>query len=547
MPNIFTIGQSALSAAQAGLSTAGQNIANASTVGYSRQSVVQSSASQQAMGFGQIGQGVRVLEIQRHYSDYLGMQALSTGSASSQLKAEYAQASQIDELLMDSASGLSEALQDVFGSLQQVSASPADVTTRQLFLSSLQSLVSRFQNVGERLEGFNQGVNMQLQSGVQSLNAAAQKIASLNAAIEAQKNSGSSQQPNQLLDERNQALVALSEQVKVSVRQENGQYSVYIGNGQPLVVGSQANTLTVGPTSLDPRHFEIRYDNPGMQSVLTSSSLAGGQLGGLLKVREDMLRPTQNEIGRLALTVASAFNTVQAQGITPSGQSGPPLFHLPSYQAGVSANNTGTAQIGVAVSEIGRLGLSEYRVEKQSSGYVLFREDDHAVVKASSSWAQIQEAARSEGLSLTLQGEMAQGDVFKLSPLTNAASGISIALSQAQNLATASRLNAPGDNSNVLKMLDIQSAKLLEGGTLSLQSAYSQRVNRVGSQTHELSLISTSAEQIHTQAKRAVDDVAGVNLDEEAAQLLRYQQAYQAAGKVMQIAKQMFDSLLQIQ
>jgi flagellar hook-associated protein 1 FlgK len=141
---------------------------------------------------------------------------------------------------------------------------------------------------------------------------------------------------------------------------------------------------------------------------------------------------------------------------------------------------------------------------------------------------------------------MNNGDEFKISPTSQVASRISVALTQVNGIAAASAAQSPGDNSNILKMLDVQTAKLLDGGTQSLQSAYAKTVSRIGSKTHELQVTSTSAQQILSQSERAIQDVSGVNLDEEAANLLRYQQAYQAAGKVMQIAKQMFDSLLQM-
>ena len=113
MPNIFTIGQSALSAAQAGMTTAGQNIANASTVGYSRQTVVQTAATPQALGFGFIGQGTQVVDIQRNYNDYLGTQVLAASSASHQLDTQYTQASLIDNMLADPSAGVRQVARDV--------------------------------------------------------------------------------------------------------------------------------------------------------------------------------------------------------------------------------------------------------------------------------------------------------------------------------------------------------------------------------------------------------------------------------------------------
>jgi len=546
MPNIFTIGQSALSAAQAGINTAGQNIANASTVGYSRQTVVQTAATPQALGFGFIGQGTQVVDIQRNYNDYLGTQVLAANSASTQLDTQHTQASLIDNMLADPSAGLSPAMQSLFGSLQEMSASPSDVATRQMFLSNAQSLVSRFHDVGERLDNIRQGLNLQITSGVQSINAASQQLASLNLAIDSAQGVAGGKASNDLLDQRNQVLLDLSKQVKVTVSEQNGQYSVFIGNGQPLVVGGQAHALKVLPSPTDTTRLEVAYDTSGQKSIMSSNNLAGGILGGLLEYRSQILEPTQNELGRIALALGSQFNSINAQGVTPSGVTGGNIFSLPPMSVAPNSANTGTASLSATLANVSKLTTSDYRLQRVDSKFVLSRSSDNVILKSSADFTEIQAAATEQGFALASAGLMKDGDEFKISPTAQVASRIEVALSSVNGIAAAATAQSPGDNSNILKMLDLQTAKVLDGGNQSLQSAYAQTVSRIGSKTHELDVTSTSAQQILTQAQRAVQDVSGVNLDEEAANLLRYQQAYQAAGKVMQIAKQMFDSLLQM-
>ena len=115
--NILSIGQSALTAAQVGLSTTSHNIANASTPGYSRQVVIQGAAQAQNFGYGFMVQGTDVSTIQRVYNDYLGIQAQSAQASKSGLDSYYTQIQQIDNLLSDPASGLSPALQDFFSGI----------------------------------------------------------------------------------------------------------------------------------------------------------------------------------------------------------------------------------------------------------------------------------------------------------------------------------------------------------------------------------------------------------------------------------------------
>ncbi|MDO9636113.1 MAG: flagellar basal body rod C-terminal domain-containing protein, partial [Thiobacillus sp.] len=128
------------------------------------------------------------------------------------------------------------------------------------------------------------------------------------------------------------------------------------------------------------------------------------------------------------------------------------------------------------------------------------------------------------GWSIALSGAPAAGDTFSVA--TNAG-GI-------------------GDSRNAQLLAGLQTANTMNGGTTSYQGAYSQLVSEIGNKTRELDVTSSAAGKLFTEAKRTLESESGVNLDEEGTNLLRYQQAYQAAGKVMQIASQMFDVLLSL-
>jgi flagellar hook-associated protein 1 FlgK len=128
------------------------------------------------------------------------------------------------------------------------------------------------------------------------------------------------------------------------------------------------------------------------------------------------------------------------------------------------------------------------------------------------------------GANFALSGSPANGDKFKIGPNTNGA----------------------GDSRNMLLLGGLQSKNTLEGGTVSYNGAYAQLVSLVGNKTHELNVNRTAHGKLLTNAVQAQQAESGVNLDEEAANLIRYQQAYQAAGKVMQTVSQLFDVLINI-
>lgn len=106
--------------------------------------------------------------------------------------------------------------------------------------------------------------------------------------------------------------------------------------------------------------------------------------------------------------------------------------------------------------------------------------------------------------------------------------------------------SASTDNRNALLLASLQTQKALLGGTANYQGVYSQLVSQVGNKTRELQVTSQAQNTMVQQTIQEQQSVSGVNLDEEAANLLRYQQAYQAAGKAMQIASTLFDTLLSL-
>ncbi|MBC7416480.1 MAG: flagellar hook-associated protein FlgK, partial [Herminiimonas sp.] len=298
--SILGIGQSALTAAQVGVATTGHNIANATTPGYSRQVVQQSAAGGQDAGFGFVGKGTEVTSVTRVYNEFLTNQVLSAQTSSSQLSTYSTQIAQIDNLLADAKAGLSPALQDFFKGVQDLSSDPNSSASRQALLSSGESLAARFQSIGGQISEIRQGVNGQIGATVTNINVYATQIAKLNDAIE-KAQAGGVKSANDLLDQRDQAVALLSKEVKVSVVKQGDSYNVFIGSGQPLVVGTKTTTLYAGSSPTDPSRTEVgSRTSGGVTTLLDEKSLTGGNLGGLFDFRNTTLDVAQNNLGRVA-------------------------------------------------------------------------------------------------------------------------------------------------------------------------------------------------------------------------------------------------------
>lgn len=540
--NILSIGQSALAAAQVGLSTTGHNIANASTPGYSRQVVIQGSALAQNFGFGFLGQGTEVSTIQRVYSNYLGVQVQSAQTSKSGLDGYYSQIQQINNLLADPASGLSPALQNFFSGIQDVAANPTSIPSRQAALSSADALAGSFNGLAGRLDEIAQGVNSQVQSSVSLINTYAQQIAKLNDSIgRAQQATG--QPPNDLLDQRDQLVLDLNKEIKATVvKQGDGGYNVFVGNGQPLVVGATVSALASVASPTNPGQIDVAYKSTnGSLVALGNAGSVGGNLGGLIEFRSKTLEPAQNALGRVAIGLASTFNAQHQAGFDLNGVAGAAFFANPPPVVTANTGNTGTATITASISNVSALTTSDYRLKYDGTNYTLTRLSDNAV----STFATLPQTV--DGVSINLiSGPPATGDNFLIQPTANGASGFNVAITDPTKIAAAGQTGAVGDNSNALLLGALQTTNTLGNGTISYQGAYAQFVSEIGNKTRELQVTSSAADKLLTEATQSLQAQSGVNLDEEAANLLRYQQAYQAAGKVMQIASQMFATLLTI-
>ena len=544
--SILSIGQSALAAAQVGLSTTGHNIANAATPGYNRQVAVQGAAQAQSYGFGFMGQGTEISTVKRIYSEFLGAQVNTAQSTKSALDSYSTQIQRIDNMLGDPTSGLSPALQGFFSGMQEMASNPSSIPSRQAALSSAETLASRFQSMAGRLQEIEQGVNSQVTSSVNVINSYAQQIAKLNDAISlAQGASG--KPPNDLLDQRDQLVLDLNKEIKATVvKQGDGGYNIFIGSGQPLVVGVKTFGLTTAVLPSDPQKLEVAYQTAGGNVIVGANSLGGGKLGGLLEFRSKTLEPAQKSLDDLATGLAATFNAQHRLGQDLDGNLGGDFF---TVTAGTGAAGFAVAigdprqiaaaapiRTAVTTGNIGSGAISAGSVNTppppdanlQQPVTITFTSATTFDVTGTGTGNPTGlpytpgETITYNGWSFTISGAPADTDTFTVGPN---AGGV-------------------GDNRNALLLTGLQTANAM--GDTSYQGAYSQLVSEIGNKSRELQVTGTAAGLLLSEATTSLQNESGVNLDEEATNLLRYQQAYQAAGKVMQIASQMFDVLLSL-
>ena len=451
--NIFSIGQSALQAAMAAQATTSHNISNATTPGYNRQEVVQSSAGGINYGYGFVGQGAQVTQIKRIYNDFLTKQALASQSSASSLDSYYAQISQINNMVADTKAGLSPALQDFFAAIQNLASNPNTQASRQSVLSQASTLVARVSSINDQLQQSSAAVNSQITSTVTSINSYAQQIAKLNQAIVSAVGSGGGQQPNDLLDQRDQLVAELNKYVKITtVPQDSGAVSVFIGTGQSLVTGDQITQLTVTNSPTDVSRLQVGQVLPGGGTATIPDSFFydGGSLGGLLKYRSETLDPTQNALGRIAIAMGTAFNQQQKLGLDQNGNPGTNMFNVSSPNLIGFPTNTGTTNLTTTISDPSALTTSDYTLSYDGTNYTFTRLSDNTkTVKVAGDFpVTLDGVTYSDGGTPAGAPTMASGNTYKIQPTANGATAFSLALNNTQLLATAAPISTSANATN---------------------------------------------------------------------------------------------------
>lgn len=450
MADLLNIGLSGLSAAKTKLSVTGHNITNINTPGYTRQDTVQATRTPQFSGAGYIGSGTSLTDIRRSYNEFLTTQLRSSTALNSDVKAYKSQIDQLDGLLAGTTTGVTPSLQAFFSAMQTAAEDPANIPARQLVLAEAEGLARRFNNIYDNITSQNSFINKQLVTTTEQINRLAQTVGSLNAAISSAGTNG--QQPNDLLDARDEAVRQLSTYVGVTVVvQDDNSFNLSIGSGQPLVVGSTVNQLQAVPGRGDPNTFEIDFISGGSRQNITGS-ISGGEMGGLLRYRTEVLDPTVNALGRLALSISSEVNSQLGQGLDLKGQVGAALFNnindpkLAALRVRPMADNLSNASAAMSITNTKLLTTSDYQLDFDGTNYSARRISDGAVmsvtVGAGGVLSFADSAGRDQGFTLQMSGTPSAGDRFVLEPTRRGAADLSVALDQADQLAFAGPFKA---------------------------------------------------------------------------------------------------------
>jgi flagellar hook-associated protein 1 FlgK len=621
MADLFGIGLSALLAQQRALATTSNNVANASTPGYSRQRTELGERPVEHMGQDFVGTGVTT-GLNRRMTDDLMLEQVRTASTGSKRADALADlATTLDNLLGSNDSGLNATLQSFTNALQGVANDPSSLAARQSLLSEAGSTVARFQSLNQRMSTIDDEIRSRVSADADQISALGASIAEVNKQVLA----AGANPPPDLLDKRDQMLEDLSGLVQVTVStQRDGTIGVFIGSGQALVLGTTASKLVVTSGNLDPSQPQLALRSGSAPDVTITQFLSGGELGGLLDFNREMLAPARAEVGRIAVGLADAVNTASRNGMDLDGQLGGNFFSVAGPQTFAAGTNSGSGAITATISNVAALDTANYQLSYNGTTYTLQRTDTGAVVPMTGAGAAGNPFV-ANGISLVVSGAPAAGDQFLIKPLDQALGTLKVLVTSPGDIAAAaptrtsadlgntgtgaisagsvidvtnpnllttatiqfinattysvngagafaytpggnidingtrvqitgapatgdqfvieSNAGGSGDNRNALAMLD-QLAGNVFNGNVTLKTAASSMLADIGAKTAAATSQQSAQSTVLQQSQQRLDSLRGVNLDEEAANMLRYQQLYQAAAQTISVAGSLFSTLL---
>lgn len=647
------------------LQTIGHNIANANTVGYSRQSTELQQVPGQQFGNSYIGKGVEVASVRRSYDAFLTRQANGTQTVASADAVRYQKMQQVESLFPLGEGNLGTMLNSALNAWVDVQATPSDSTARGVVISRSDELAARIRDISTRLDEVGTTAKLHSAEVVKSINQMAEQIASLNDKIaRAQSASGV---PNDLLDQRDTLLADLGKKVQIStIGASDGTTTVFVAGSLPLVLSNKAATLSVERDPLDGDYRQIvNFVQGDNRFQIQDDFLAGGEIKGLQEFVNNDLAQTRSQLGRMALALATELNTRNQSGLNLDGSAGGAMFTTGVLSGKAASTNTGTASgLPLAVFDGTALAASDYQVTYTSATDVSLQRlsdgryfnptaynpsgtppNDGFQAAATTFTLGAGTTRDFDGLRLSGQAGTLTGDRFVLRPGADAAKALAIAITSPAELAVASRLSvAPAAANTGTSVVEAVSTTLVQGSLPATLPAFTLTFNAATNSfsapapltptsavytpgqpmtftlddgsgppsnqwTYELTLrgepatgdsfdlSQTPASAVafnagNAQAVLALRDQttfdgnttladgyvpvfsdvasrlgeakfsaqfsqaqaasaetlranqAGVNLDEEAAMLIQYQQAYQASAKYMGTVQSLFDTLM---
>ncbi|MBI5521248.1 MAG: flagellar hook-associated protein FlgK [Desulfarculus sp.] len=572
--NMLDISRWALHANTRALDTVSHNVANVNTAGYSRQETVLATRGAQFASEGWYGNGVKVANVIQHVDKLIQQQITDKSTQMGYYDSRLSQLQRLEALDNEAGdSSLGKSLTSFFNAWQQLSLNSESTAVRQAVRESAQNLASRLNTISQDLAQVKRDLNGYLGAGVTEINQICRRIADLNSKIISTEAMGKA--ANDFRDERQRQIEDLSQKLNIQWFEDGkGSVSIFTGQGAVLVQENYPRSGDADPLAFQEMtgYTDKQVVWTGTNQVLGTTQITGGELGAWLKVRDEDLQGMQDFMDELTENLVWEVNFQHSQG---TGQTKftdvTGTYKSVDYQTALNAS-TNTLPFKDQLQS-GSLTVWVYEAGTRRSYTVNVDPNDHITAVAQKINAVINPTLNA---SLNPVATVENGQQLRFHAtggiefsFANDTSGLLAAMGintffdgyNAGNLGVnalvqadvariaagrllASGEQAVGDNSNALDLADLKDLDAMASGTQTFNEAVISFASSLGSDIANTEDSQTFAQSANTQLQNMRDQVSAVNLDEEMIKMIQYQRAYQSAAKMISVADEMLQTLL---
>ena len=330
IPNIMNTGRSGMVAAKAAIATTGHNVANANTVGYSRQKVETSTGRPESIGGNAvIGTGTSIRRVDRVNDEYIEKQLRNSGRELAHMEEKDLVLKQTEDVFNEmGGEGLNRLMSRFFNEFRKLGNEPNNEAIRESVREASQAMCNDFHRLRSEVEDVRKHIDARIEGNCGEINALAVEIKDLNMKIKTTEMGGA--HPNDLYDSRDMALKKLATYMDLSMHKDGeGNYIVDVKGVGPLVAGPVTTEFNVFRSGADGQGKpEAAYDVKTSASAagVVTHQVKGGKLGALLQTRDETLSTILDRLDELAVNVSSSVNGIHSQGFTRNGEQGIDFF-----------------------------------------------------------------------------------------------------------------------------------------------------------------------------------------------------------------------------
>jgi len=367
--NLYGLGVQGLLVAKQSLDTVGHNIANVNTDGYSRQSTIQTTSGGQQFGTGFSGIGTQIDDVIRSFDRFSFSDLQGNTSNLSYNQFFLDSVTRVDQVVSDSDTSITNVLAQYFSAANTVADNPNSLESRNNLIEVSKNMTSTFTRLHDQLDLQYRSLNNEVDNIAKEMTALAKNLAEVNGQIQLVWENGTKHLPNDLLDQRDRLVLEISEYTDVStVKLDNGSINLFIGTGQPLVLGQEALKVEAIVGRTDNAKLELALTSHGSVQRLRGD-LMGGKIQAVYDFRNNVLDRAFNQLGQTAMGIGHTANEQQKLGLDLNMQVGTNFFNDVNSQSAmaqralISNDGLGDATLGVQIEDVSLLPPDNFELK----------------------------------------------------------------------------------------------------------------------------------------------------------------------------------------